>query len=287
MKPLKRMKVAILGLGQIGGSIGRDLVSRKLVSEVIGHDRDHSTVRKARRLRAIDRSVGSLDKAIRSADLIIIALPIRVTLKIIPRVAKLIRPEQAVMDVTSTKAVVFDQLGQLEGSINYVSGHPLAGNEGVGIDASEKGMFDQMPFVLMPYESCSPEWTKRISQLVKRLGARPFSMAPDRHDRLTSLSIQTPYFLAYLLSRMAIRQTSKDRAFRDVTGGSIRGATRVMKSSAELTLDMLLTNKANVIDRIDELTSELDTLRALLNNNNQKELARQIRVTRKKLLRQT
>lgn len=287
MKPLKRMKVALLGLGQIGGSIGRDLVERKLVGEVIGYDHDLSVVRKARRLKAVDRSVGSLDKAIVSADLIVIALPIRATLKIIPRMAKLVRPDQGLLDVTSTKSVLFDILDQSDAKLNYVSGHPLAGNEGVGIDASEIGLFDKMPFVLLPHKTCSSDWIKRITYLVRRLGAKPFQMEPERHDWLTSLSIQTPYFLAYLLSRMAIRQTTKDRAFWDVTGGSIKGATRVMKSSAELTLDMLLTNKQNVIDRIDELSSELDTLRSLLKENDQKELARQLKVTRKKLLRQT
>lgn len=287
MKPLKRMTVAILGLGQIGGSIGRDLIKRQLVGEVIGYDRAPATVRKARRLKAIDRSSATVDQAISSADLIILALPIRTTLKILPRLVKLVNSEQAVMDVTSTKEVIFEQLGRLKGSLNYVSGHPLAGNEGVGIEASELGLFDNMPFVLIPHSTCHPGWSKVITQMVKRLGARPFSMAPDRHDRLTSLSIQTPYFLAYLLSRMAIRQTSKDRAFWDVTGGSIRGATRVMKSSAELTLDMLLTNKANVIDRIDELTSELKTLRGLLDDDDHAPLSRQIRATRRALLKQS
>ena len=287
MMPTGKMKIAILGLGQIGGSIGRDLIDRQLVGEVIGYDHDPKALRKAKRLKAVDRTTGLLDKAIKSADLIIIALPIQATLKALPRICKLSNSDSAVMDVTSTKSVIFESLNQLDANINYVSGHPLSGNEGVGINASRLGMFDRMPFVLIPHTTCQPEWSKRITGLINGLGARTFAIDPARHDRLTSLSIQTPYFLAYLLSRMAIRQTSKDKAFWDVTGGSIRGATRVMKSSSELTLDMLLTNKANVIDRIDELSSELDSLKALLEKENPKELARQIRATRRSLLKET
>jgi prephenate dehydrogenase len=286
MIPLKRITVAILGLGQIGGSIGRDLVAGRFVREIIGFDREAKTLRQAQRLRAVTRTTSSLKIAVAQADLIVIALPIQTTLRLLPAIVKLAGHDKCLLDVTSTKQVVFERLHQLAGHFNYISGHPLAGNEGVGIKASTAGMFKGKPFALLPHDACAPVWIRKVMTLVRKLGARSFTIDPERHDQLTSLSIQTPYFLAYLLSRMAVHQTRSDKAFWNLAGGSINGAVRVMKSSPELTLDLLLTNRDNVLTRIDELASEMKQLRQLLTTD-PAQLAREIKATRRALIKQT
>lgn len=264
MKNLDDCSVSIIGLGQIGGSIGMDLVQQRIVHDVIGHDIDSSVIDMALEKQAIHRAAHDLDTAIIEADIVILAAPIREIIKVLPHVATCLRQEAICLDVASTKREIMAAVGKLTGPLNYISGHPIAGNESTGITGAETGKFFETVFALVPTAAIGPEQMQLTMQLVKSLGADPIRMDADQHDELIAMTSELPYALAMALAHIAARHGANGDGIWRLAGGSFRSATRVAKSSPELTANMLLSNRKEVDKAIDTLVSELRNLQRVL-----------------------
>ena len=137
MKPLGQMSVLVVGLGQIGGSMAIDLKRKRIVAKVSGYDRDSSVTRAALRRKVIDSAVYSLPAGVASADLVILATPIRETIRMIPRISRYLLPDAAICDVAGTKCEIMRVLDALPRKVQYVSVHPIAGSEKIGLDGAE------------------------------------------------------------------------------------------------------------------------------------------------------
>ncbi len=283
MKPLSQMKVFIVGLGQIGGSLGLDLVARNIVSEVIGFDRAPTVVSAAKKRRAIHSAVRSLKDGISLADLIILATPIRRIIGMIPSVCRLAGPERAILDVAGTKRQILKAVNNSATETNYISGHPLAGNERCGIDAADNNMFRHRPFVLVPMAIRHRAWLSILKQLVTCLGASPVIMSADEHDRLIALTSNLPYLLSIVLMDLALESGRLNRRFWRLTAGSFTSATRVAASSVDLSLDMFLSNSDEINDVIDRTVNKLLTMKKLLQEKDECRLKSLIRRAHRKV----
>ncbi|MFH1373222.1 MAG: prephenate dehydrogenase/arogenate dehydrogenase family protein [bacterium] len=282
MKPLSQMKALIVGLGQIGGSLGLDLVEYGIVSEVIGYDRDPTVVSAAGKRQAIHSVARSLKDGISRADLIILATPIRRTIKMIPSVCRLAGPERAILDVAGTKRQILKAVNNAAKGTNYISGHPLAGNERCGIEAADNNKFRDRPFVLVPMVVRYRTWLSNVKQLVGCLGAVPMIMSADEHDRLIALTSNMPYLLSIVLMDLALESARHNRRLWRLTGGSFTGATRVAASSVDLSLDMFLTNSDEITGVIDRTMDKLLAMKKLLQAGDERRLRALIRRTHRK-----
>jgi len=286
VKPLGQWRVLIVGLGQIGGSLGLDLVERKLVARVIGYDINKDTTARAFQRGAVHEIAPSLEEGIGATDLVIIATPIRRVSEVINSIAPLLTIDQLVMDVAGTKTEILRTVTTFGVPVNYIGGHPIAGTEGIGIESAQTGLFENATFVLTRPagqvwgQTCHPSngsetrtnvratqpehWLEPIRELVTGLGARPIEMSAEEHDRLIALTSHLPHVLALALSSLAQKHHEHVPRTDDLLGGSFRSATRVASSSPELILDMLLTNRENVSAVTDEIIVELTALRTKL-----------------------
>lgn len=273
---LRNLKVAIIGLGQIGGSLGRDLVFGKVVKEVIGSDRDRVTRRWSMRTKAVHRVADSLSGAVRSADLVVLAVPVRRIVSLLPQVAQHLKPGAVVFDVGSTKREIVRAMERLPRGILACGGHPMAGTEKSGIRAAQKNLFTDKAFFLVPTRKTKPESLALCRRLVRAVGARPVVISAAAHDRLLATTSHLPYLLAVALLERGIQVARRRRDFWSLLGGGFASATRVAKSNPELMLDILASNRTNVASVVDDFGRTLKRYARALRSKNDRRLRRSI-----------
>lgn len=244
--------VAIIGLGQIGGSFAAALTKRR-IARVIGVTRRAETARRALGMGILAEAGTDLD-AISGADVVVLATPVRTLLRQIPEVAARVRPGAILTDVGSTKAAILGAFRRTRCPATVIAGHPMAGNERAGLDGCDEHVFENRPWVLIGDRRRGAP----LARLIAATGARPFWMqSPDDHDLKVARVSHIPYLLAY-----ALMGTPAD-AVR-VCGNSFRDATRVAASDADMVLDFLLTNAGPIRRSARELKARLDRLLGLI-----------------------
>jgi prephenate dehydrogenase len=240
--------VAIVGLGQIGGSFAAALTNRGL-ARVVGVTRRAETVQRALDMKILAEA-GTELKLISKADVVVLATPVRTLLRQIPEVAPLVRRNAILTDVGSTKTEILGALRQAASAATVVAGHPMAGNERAGLDGCDEKVFHDRPWVLIGERRKAA----LLERLVAGVGALPLWMkSPEDHDQKVARVSHIPYLLAYALMGTPID------AIR-VCGNSFRDATRVAASDPDMVLDFLLTNRGPIKASAKELRARLDEL---------------------------
>ena len=281
LKRLKRPTILIVGLGQIGGSLGLALVRRKIAGRVIGFDTNAAALRKAKRIGAIDEIARSLKAGVAEADLVILAAPIRKIIKMLPSVIAALPDNAAIIDVAGTKSEILETIKKCGRKVNYIGGHPIAGNEGHGMKSASPDHFDKAPFILVPGKGTTKACIGRVKTLVRSIGSRPIIMTAAKHDRLIALTSHLPYLVALALSSMADDERRKSPDIMYLMGGSYKSATRVASSHEDLILDMFLTNRTNLSKTIDRFIAVCERFRKLIKASDENGLRRTIRRIRK------
>ncbi len=272
MKKLQDMAVLLIGLGQIGGSLGLDLVAGRLVSEVIGYDLDPVVREKAVRRRVIDRAVSSIDEGLPLVDLVILAVPLRGIISLLPVIAPEINDNTVIFDVGGAKTEILRRVAELGLEDKFLGGHPLAGNEGRGLAAASRDKFRETTFVLTPTDHTPPVLVARLEELICGLAAKPLVLPAAEHDRQIALTSNLPYLFSLALLRLAQNYAEHAPALGDLIGGSFRSATRVAASAPELIVDMFMTNPHNISGVVDELIAELTEITRLIVRGDEKSL---------------
>jgi len=262
-------KVLIIGVGQLGTSIGMNLISKKLAREVIGAGRSLKNLRDAVGMRAIHRFVrvreGYAVPLRGENDLIILATPVRTireSLKMLPK-------GPLIIDVGSTKASIVKEADRRR--LRFVGCHPIAGIEKGGARAGNKNLFRGRLCVVTASPRTSSKDQKCVEAFWKRLGARTVSMSPAVHDRLFAITSHLPHVLAFSLSRLAGKNVTlkKDAPF---VFTSFKDATRVALSPVEMWRDIFLENRTEVVRAIDGMIAEMKGLRSLISSKRSKDL---------------
>jgi prephenate dehydrogenase len=233
------MRVAIAGLGLIGGSLARALVARG--HEVRGVD-GPPALRRARAAGAIDKGVATVEAAARGTDLVVLAAPPRVNLALLRRLAPLCRAGLAVTDVGSVKVPIEKEARRL-GLACFVGGHPIAGSEGSGFDASSATLFRGHAWVLTP--SADADALRLVHRLVRAVGAQPFLLDAAEHDRTLAFLSHVPQIVSWALYEAAVRDPVARRGL-GLAGPGFRDMTRLARSPRPLWRDILGQNRAEV-----------------------------------------
>jgi prephenate dehydrogenase len=272
----RKLRVFIVGLGQIGASLGYDLMANPKIAEVIGYDKYPAVSVFARRKRAIGTIARSVIDGIAASDITILATPIRETIKLLPLVCKAATRDKVIIDVAGTKLEILKHLQVLDSEIRYISCHPIAGTEKTGVVSARKRLFKGVPFILVPLNRADDGALRTVTGLIKSVGAVAIMMDAKTHDRLIALTSDLPYVLALSLAELARRQSKTSAAVWDLTGGSLRSAIRVAMSSPELTLDMITTNRTHIAESIDLMIAQLQRVQELIRGEDDMRLKRLI-----------
>lgn len=266
-------RVAIVGVGLIGGSLGLAIKEKGIARKVIGICHRRKTIGEAIRRRAIDEGYLDLRK-IKDADLIILAAPVKEIINILPKLPGLISRDCLVIDVGSTKAEIMNTAK--ENGINFIGCHPLAGMEKKGVENAKSAIFKDSLCLLVPLENTSDEALGKIQRFWRALGARIKVIDARSHDRILAFVSHLPHAVVFsLIDSICLK-------FAPFSASGLRDTTRIGSSDPFLWRDIFLTNRQELLYAIKNFKNSLARLELLIKNNQPGKLAAYLQKARAK-----
>ncbi len=254
-------RVAVIGLGLIGGSIGLALRRAKAAQQVIGYDPERGVSELARKIGVIDQSANTLDDAVRGAELIILATPVGAIRILLQHLASCVAPGVVVTDVASTKAQVISWAEEfLPASVPFVGGHPMAGKEVSGVEAADAALFLNRIYCLTPTAHTCPTAIHKVSILVETLGARVHFLDPDEHDGQVAAVSHLPFIASTVLVNTVAEGTGWEDASLLAANG-FRDISRLAGGNPNMYRDICLTNGDAITHCLDNYISLLSIMR--------------------------
>jgi prephenate dehydrogenase len=254
------MRIAVLGVGLIGGSIGLAARTRAGAS-VRGYDPDPDVCARALALGAIDEQADDVVGAVAGADVVFAATPVGALGETVRLALESAGPDCVVSDVGSTKRV----LAAAASDERFVGGHPLAGAETAGVEHAREDLFDGATWYLTPAKgSTAGVLYERLHRLLGRFGARPEAIDAETHDRLMASVSHLPHVLANLLVAETSGLLGDESQRLPAVGPSFRDATRVAGANTAIWTDIYMSNRDALIAGIDALAGRLDEARGWL-----------------------
>jgi prephenate dehydrogenase len=262
------MKLTVIGLGLIGGSFARALRAAGAVSEVVACGRNPDALARAIELGVADRVTTDPVDAVRDADVVVLAVPLSAMRDLMARIAPALLAHAILTDVGSTKqSVIADAKAALgERIARFVPGHPIAGTERSGVEASFAELFQERRVILTPMEATDPAATQTIAELWHQAGATVTQMSAQHHDRVLALTSHLPHVLAFALVDRLSQMQEQDEIFAYAAGG-FRDFTRIASSDPVVWRDICLNNRSAVLDALQVYRDELDELTQALRNH--------------------
>ncbi len=264
------MRVAVLGTGLIGGSIGLGLSRARPRWEVVGFDVDGGAARSAQARGAVGEVAVDQGAALRGADLVVIAVPTDVIAAVCETLGERADPDAVVTDVGSAKVAIVEA-GRAAFGSRFVGGHPMAGSERHGIEAAEGALFEGAWWILTPTPETSPEAYARVSELAAALGARAVAVEPQVHDALVARLSHVPQLVASAIVDAAVGERDRE-ALLHLAGAGFRDVTRIAASNPELWVGIIRSNTAAVLEALEGLGGRLGEVRMLIEGQRWAEL---------------
>lgn len=273
---MSKPRIAIVGLGFIGGSIGLALHQAEAEFEIVGHDRERSAANQARKIGAVDKTDWNLVSACEEADLIIIAIPSGGIKDTLAAIGPYLKPGCLITDTASIKAPVIEWAEEiLPKEVNFVGGDPIVGDVGTegGIDAARADLFSGAIYCLTPAVGAVPDAVRLASDFAYLLGAKPYFLDPLEHDGLIAGVDHLPFVLSAALMGVTTESPSW-REMRKLAGGAFENATRFISADPSTYRDACLVNSQNIVRWIDACSEKLGELKETILTADAEELER-------------
>jgi prephenate dehydrogenase len=265
-------RVAIVGVGLIGGSIGLGLRRRAPRARIVGIDRP-AVLRRALARRAIHEGTASLARGVRGADLVVLALPVEGIVRILPRLRRLADPAAVITDVGGTKEAIVRAARGARLGRRFVGGHPMAGSERSGVEHADGRLFGGAVWIVCAGRRDGA--AARVRALARLLGARPAALAPSRHDALVARLSHLPQMTSVALVNAAARGAGRGGA--GLAGPAFRQMSRIAASDPAVWRGILATNRRHAGRALEDLMREIHRLRRRLGSGAAAEFRRAAR----------
>lgn len=254
-------RLAILGVGLIGGSLARALRDAGHVQEIVGYGRSLANLQRAVELGVVDRIETSLSSAVQGADLVVLATPVGTMPEMLSAMAPYLGQDTVVTDVGSVKgAVVNAARSALAAKLAaFVPGHPIAGTERSGVEASFASLYVGRRVVLTPLPENRPEDIARVRAMWQAAGAEVVTMTVEHHDEVLAATSHLPHMLAFALVDLLAQLDDRREVFAYAAGG-FRDFTRIASSDPVMWRDIGLANRNALAQMLKSYRDELDQL---------------------------
>jgi prephenate dehydrogenase len=268
-------RLVVIGVGLIGGSAAAALRKAGRVGRIVGVGRSSGNIAKALELGVIDEAAQDAGAAVRGADAVLLAVPVRQNERVLEALRGRLEPGALLTDAGSTKQdFVAAARRILTGSLaGVVPGHPIAGAEHTGVEAASPGLFQGKNVVLAPLAENDPAAVDRAEALWTACGARVTRMSAEHHDRVFSAVSHLPHMLAYALVHMIAGRPDASELFGFAASG-FRDFTRIAGSSPEMWRDIALANREALLADLEAYQGQLAELSRLLREADGAELER-------------
>jgi len=268
--------LVIVGLGLIGGSLARALRASGFSQRFIGYGHREPSLQRGVELGVIDEFTLDLDEAVKRADILVICTPtltaVRMLEQILPRLSGR-SGGPVVTDVASVKGSLRDAAIALAGAMppQLVLGHPIAGSEHSGVDASSADLFVNHRVILTPVAGNDPAAVELVRSMWVSAGADVVDMIVEQHDAVLAATSHLPHLLAYTLVDALSSSDASDDIFRCAAGG-FRDFTRIASSDPVMWRDIAIANKTALLEAIDLFSEHLNRMRTAVHDANADEL---------------
>ncbi|OPX90477.1 MAG: prephenate dehydrogenase [Pelotomaculum sp. PtaB.Bin104] len=257
-------RVAIIGVGLIGGSLGMALRARGLAGEVVGSGSRAENLQLGVELGAIDRFTGSIEAGVAGADLVIIATPVSATITVLEEILPYLSPGTIVTDVGSTKGGIVRAAEKLvPKGIAFVGGHPMAGTERTGVKEADRYLFENAFYIITPHEHTPAQAVAVLKKMAGGVGAKVIEMEPERHDLAVAAVSHLPHFIAVSLVNTVAQMTASDEILPLAASG-FRDTTRIAASGPPMWRDIFHANREQLLDMIRRFQTELSLFEGLI-----------------------
>ncbi len=258
-------RLCIIGVGLIGGSFARAIRQAGLVEHIIGCGRNTENLKKAVALGVIDDYSQDVSEAVKDADLVFIATPVGSIEAILAQIKNSLKETAIITDAGSTKVSVIHAVKTIFGHIpeNFVPGHPIAGTENSGVEASFAKLYQAHRIILTPLKQTSAQALSVVTRLWQATGAYVVLMDAQHHDSVLAATSHLPHLLAFSLVNTLTTLDEKQEIFDNAAGG-FRDFTRIASSDPNMWQDICLANKHALLTHLDFFSSDLDALREAL-----------------------
>jgi prephenate dehydrogenase len=259
-------RLAVVGLGLLGGSVAKAARTEGLAGEIVGIGRHPEALEPARRDGTADRVATDLSPGLAGADFCVLATPVAALEALLPAVWRALPDDAVLTDVGSTKARIVATAERLGGSrpLQFVGGHPMAGSDRSGYAAARADLFHGATVILTPTDRTDPAALKRVSGFWEALGARVTTMEPDTHDRAVAAVSHLPHLVADALVETVLRM---DPAFLDVAGRGFLDTTRIAAASPAVWREIFQDNRAALEAATGSFRQALDHLERLIRDD--------------------
>jgi len=265
------MKIAIVGLGLIGGSMAIDLKKRGWAHHIIGVDSDKLHAETAQKIGFVDELM-SLEKAVEVSELIILATPADAVLNLLPKVLDAIN-EQIVTDVCSTKVNISERVKFHEKRKNYVSAHPMAGTEYSGPWAAMSGLFDGKAVIYTDAEDSDEKALTKVKSLFDALNMRPLYMNAYNHDTHVAYVSHISHISSFALALTVLEKEKNERNIFNLASGGFDSTVRLAKSSAEMWTPIFMQNADNVVTVMETYINKLMDFKQAIEGDNKQAMS--------------
>ena len=258
-------KVTIIGVGLMGGSLGKAIKKQGLAKEVVGLSQKQTTLSTAVKMQAIDHGCHDIRKAVHNADLVVLATPVSIITGTLSMIGPYLKRGCIVTDVGSSKVSIVRTAQQfLPNHVSFVGSHPLTGSEKKGVQFADEKLFEGALCIMTPTDQVNRSVTHRIKTLWARLGCRIKFLSPEEHDRIMAYISHLPHVLSFALMNIIPAE------LLEYTAQGLKDTTRIASSSPQMWSDICQGNADNIVNVLDELVKDLAGIRRAIVTNETK-----------------
>lgn len=264
-------KVAVVGLGLIGGSLAAALRKSGEAGEVFGVERDAESLRFALEGGIVDAGSSEIGPGISGSEIVVIATYVDIVAQVAREVSGFVSPDTVVCDTGSVKAPIVREMEKGPRNIRFVGAHPVAGKETSGVRESDPGLFSGKKCVVTPVEGTCPEALSMVKTLFSLAGSEVVEIDPEFHDEIFSLVSHLPHAAAYSLVS-AVASSGGDRDIFGFSGGGLADFTRVAESSPEMWAGIFIENRDALLRAIRSFSGKLEEIEKAVASGNVEDL---------------
>lgn len=261
------MKISIIGVGLIGGSMALKLREKNIASFIYGIDNNTQHISDALELKIIDAGV-DLEHGIKNSDLIILAIPVDAARKLLPSVLDLVSDQQTVMDAGSTKAGIVNAVKDHPKRSRFVAFHPMWGTENNGPKSAIAESFSGKAGVICNKEESAEDALNIVEQVVNALDMHMIYMNAEDHDVHTAYISHISHITSYALANTVLEKEREEETIFQLASSGFSSTVRLAKSHPEMWVPIFKQNKENVLDVLNEHISQLRKFKSALEKEN-------------------
>lgn len=263
---MKRKNMAIVGVGLIGGSLALKCRKNGMADHIIGVDNNHTHAQKALELKLVDE-MKPLDQALESADVVVLAVPVSALTELLPHVLDKIS-DQVVIDMGSTKSKLIASVKGHAKRGRFVASHPMWGTEYSGPESAVESAFENKAVVLCDTEDSDPDAVQYAVELFTSLRMHIIRMDSRDHDLHAAYVSHISHITSFALANTVLEKEKEDQAIFEMASGGFESTVRLAKSNPDMWTPILMQNRENVLDVLNEHISQLRKFKSCLEKEN-------------------